>query len=184
MAKQRQRRSAPFKFQVALEALKEHKTLSQLASEYEVHPTQIAPWEKQLVDGGSSLFGQQRIREQHEQTAREAELFEQIGRLKMEGEWLKKKLTTSVETKRTLLEPHHPALSIRRQCALLGLNRAAYYYAPALADPLNVELMRYIDAQYLQTPFPGWPKMTAALRQQGYPVNGKRVRRLMRQMGL
>jgi putative transposase len=90
MAKQRQRRSAPFKFQVALEALKEHKTLSQLASEYELQPTQIAPWEKQLVDGGSSLFGQQRIREQHEQTAREAELFEQIGRLKMEGEWLKK----------------------------------------------------------------------------------------------
>jgi putative transposase len=44
--------------------------------------------------------------------------------------------------------------------------------------------MRQIDAQYLRTPFYGWPKMTAALRQQGYVVNGKRVRRLMRQMGL
>ncbi len=91
MVKTRQRRSAQFKFQVALEALKEQKTLSQLASEYAVHPTQIVQWKKQVLDSGSSLFGQQRVREQHEQSAREAELFEQIGRLKMELEWLKKK---------------------------------------------------------------------------------------------
>ncbi len=91
MAKQRQRRSAQFKFQVALEALKEQQTLSQLASEYEVHPTQIAQWKKQLVEGGTNLFAQQRVRDQHEHAAREAELFEQIGRLKMELEWLKKK---------------------------------------------------------------------------------------------
>ena len=58
MAKQRQRRSAQFKFQVALEALKEQKTLSQLAGEYGVHPTQITQWKKQLLDGGTSLFGQ------------------------------------------------------------------------------------------------------------------------------
>ena len=51
MAKTRQRRSAQFKFQVALEALKEQKTLSQLASEYEVHPTQITQWKKQVLDG-------------------------------------------------------------------------------------------------------------------------------------
>ncbi len=92
MAKQRQRRSAQFKFQVALEAIKEQKTLSQLASEYDVHPTQITQWKKQLLDSGTSLFGQQRVREQHEQAVREAELFEQIGRLKMELEWLKKKV--------------------------------------------------------------------------------------------
>jgi len=53
---------------------------------------QITQWKKQLLEGGSSLFGLQRVREQHEQTAREAELFEQIGRLKMELEWLKKKV--------------------------------------------------------------------------------------------
>ncbi len=91
MTRKRQRRSAEFKFHVALEAVKEQKTLSQLASEYDVHPAQIVQWKKQLLEGGSSLFGQQRVREQHEQSAREAELFEQIGRLKMELEWLKKK---------------------------------------------------------------------------------------------
>jgi putative transposase len=83
-----------------------------------------------------------------------------------------------------LIEPDHPDLSIRRQCALLGLNRAAYYYEPMSENPLNLELMRRIDAQYLKTPFYGWPKMTAALRNEGSQVNGKRVRRLMRQMGL
>ncbi len=75
-----------------------------------------------------------------------------------------KKLTGSVELKRTLIEPEHPALSTRRQCALLGLNRASYYYAPAPEDPLNLEIMRRIDEQYLRTPFYGWPNMTAALR--------------------
>jgi putative transposase len=67
---------------------------------------------------------------------------------------------------------------------LLGLSRASYYYEAVPEDPLNLELMRRIDMQYLQTPFYGWPKMTVALRKQGYQVNGKRVRRLMRQMGL
>ncbi len=83
-----------------------------------------------------------------------------------------------------MVEPAHPTISIRRQCALLGLSRASYYYEPVPDDPFNLEVMRRIDAQYLETPFYGWPKMTAALRRQGYQVNGKRVRRLMRKMGL
>ncbi len=78
----------------------------------------------------------------------------------------------------------HPMVSIRRQCALLGLNRASWYYQPAGETTENLALMRLIDAQYTCTPFYGWPRMTAWLRQQGYAVNGKRVRRLMRLMGL
>jgi putative transposase len=93
-------------------------------------------------------------------------------------------LTDSVEAKRALVEPDHPDLSIRRQCELLGLSRASYYYVAAPEEQLNLELMRRIDMHYLETPFYGWPRMTAVLRRQGYAVNGKRVRRLMRQMGL
>ncbi len=93
-------------------------------------------------------------------------------------------MTGSVEEKRALIEPEHPDLSIRRQCSLLGLNRASYYYEAVPEDQLNLELMRRIDAHYLETPFYGWPRMTAVLRNEGYQVNGKRVRRLMRQMGL
>lgn len=92
MARNRQRRSADVTFRVALEAVKEQKTLSQLASEYEVHPGHITQWKKQLLDGGSGIFGQQHVRELQEQTAREAERFEQIGRLQMELAWLKTKV--------------------------------------------------------------------------------------------
>jgi putative transposase len=83
-----------------------------------------------------------------------------------------------------LIEPQHPELSIRRQCELLGLNRATYYYTPTPETPLNLALMREIDQQYLHTPFYGYRRMTVHLQRQGYEVNPKRVRRLMRLMGL
>jgi putative transposase len=75
-------------------------------------------------------------------------------------------------------------ISIRRQCELVGLNRATFYYAPATASAFNLQLMRLIDEQYTKTPFYGWPRMTAHLRRLGLPVNHKRVQRLMRTMGL
>jgi putative transposase len=83
-----------------------------------------------------------------------------------------------------MIEPTHPDLSIRRQCELIGLNRSTFYYQPAMESPLNLQLMRLIDAQYTRTPFYGYPKMTAHLRRSGQRVNPKRVRRLMRKMGL
>lgn len=76
-------------------------------------------------------------------------------------------------------------LSLRRQCELLGLNRSSWYYEPAQESPENLHLMRLIDEQYTRTPFYGWPRMTAYLRQdKGWPVNHKRVQRLMQIMGL
>src|SRR5688500_8061696 len=86
----------------------------------------------------------------------------------MELEWLKKKLPTSVEAKRTMLEPAHPDLSLRRQCELLGLNRSTWYYQPAGESADNLQLMRLIDEQYLRTPFYGWPRMTVSLRRAGF----------------
>jgi putative transposase len=93
-------------------------------------------------------------------------------------------LPSDVPAKRLLIEPEHAQLSIREQCSLLGLNRATFYYAPAGESELNLHLMRLIDEQYLTTPFYGWLRMTVCLRQQGYLVNPKRVRRLMQVMGL
>jgi putative transposase len=83
-----------------------------------------------------------------------------------------------------MIEPAHPQLSIRQQCELIGLSRASFYYQPAQESRLNLELMRLIDQQYTRTPFYGWPRMTVYLQRLGYPVNPKRVRRLMHQMGL
>ena len=71
-----------------------------------------------------------------------------------------------------------------RQCELLGLSRASYYYVARPESAENLELMRLLDEQYVRTPFYGVPRMTAWLRQRGRAVNEKRVRRLLRTMGL
>ena len=83
--------TAEYKFKVALEAAKGNKTLSELAQEYQLHPNQISEWKLQLLKNGGEVFGQNTARQQREQAALETELYEQIGRLKMELEWLKKK---------------------------------------------------------------------------------------------
>jgi len=90
----------------------------------------------------------------------------------------------SVEQKRRLIDPGHPQVSVRRQCALLGLARASLYGQPVDESVENLHLMRLLDAQYTATPFYGSRRMTAWLRGQGYAVNRKRVTRLMRQMGI
>jgi putative transposase len=86
-------RSAEFKAKVALAAVQEQKTVQQLATLFDVHPTQIHQWKKQLLLGAVGLFqsGDQ-VQDTAAQQAREAELFEQIGRLNMELDWLKKKV--------------------------------------------------------------------------------------------
>jgi putative transposase len=71
-----------------------------------------------------------------------------------------------------------------RQCDLLGVNRSSYYYEAARESPYNEHLMRQLDEQYTQTPFYGVLRMTQFLRNQGEDVNPKRVRRLLRKMGL
>jgi putative transposase len=91
MSKRRRRFGAEFKFKVGLEAAKGTKTLNELSSEYGVHANQISAWKRELLEGGATLFSSKNARHQREQEALQAELYEQIGRLKMELEWLKKK---------------------------------------------------------------------------------------------
>lgn len=92
MRKQRRQFSAKFKFQVAVEALKELKTINEIASGYEVHPTQVKQWKKQLQEGGVEVFDEKADKAVQAQAERETTLYEQIGRLQMELAWLKKKV--------------------------------------------------------------------------------------------
>lgn len=92
----------------------------------------------------------------------------------------------SVDEKRQCIEPDHAELSISRQCDLLELPRSSYYRPKVCCSESdeNIELMRLIDEEYTRHPFYGSRKLRDYLRRQGYPVNRKRVRRLMRRMGL
>jgi len=91
--KSRQRRSfsAEMKARIALEAIKGQKTIQEIASHYGVHPTQVATWKRQAVDGVASLFVDRRSHPDASEAALKAELYQQIGQLQVELDWLKKK---------------------------------------------------------------------------------------------
>jgi len=90
MTGKRKRHPAAFKARVALEAAHQTKTVAELAKAFQVHPVQISQWKKQLLDGVESLFRDGRRRQREPGQADQAELYEKIGRLDMEVEWLKK----------------------------------------------------------------------------------------------
>ena len=97
MTGKRKQHTAAFKAQVALAAVKGDRTINELASHFGVHPTLIHGWKKQLLAGAEAVFANGVRAGTADAEARQAELFEQIGRLKMELEWVKKKLPFSVE---------------------------------------------------------------------------------------
>lgn len=96
----------------------------------------------------------------------------------------KKKLDLPLDEKRSLIDPDHLQLSVSRQCELLGLTRSSWYYKSQEIPSYELNLMRLIDEQYTRMPFYGIRRMTAWLDREGNHVNHKRVRSLMRRMGL
>ncbi len=119
---------------MALEAIKGQKTANEIAAEYGVHPTQIAQWKKQALNGLPELFSLGREKQETSEEALIASLYQQIGQLKVQVDWLEKNQSQSVEAKRALIEPGHPSLSIRQQCSLLsGLRRRGFAQGRGIA---------------------------------------------------
>src|SRR5450631_4186434 len=93
-------------------------------------------------------------------------------------------MSCSLEQRRSWIQPNQPNLSVRRQCALLGLAAASYYYQATPESAENLLYQRLLDEEYTRHPFYGVRKMTVWLRLQHHLVGPKRVRRLLRAMGL
>ena len=91
MSTQRRQHSAEFKARVALEAIKGQRTINEIAACYQVHPVQVQQWKKHLLDGLPALFGSKRDKAEQTQEELLAQLYQQIGQLKVEVDWLKKK---------------------------------------------------------------------------------------------
>jgi putative transposase len=83
-----------------------------------------------------------------------------------------------------LIDRDDAEFSVRQQCGLLGVSRSGLYYRPAGESEENLKLMRLLDEQYTKTPYYGVRRMSVCLRREGWEVNEKRVRRLLRVMGL
>jgi putative transposase len=91
MMAQRRRHSADFKAKMAVEALKGQRTANEIAGEYGVHPTQLSEWKKQAIDGLPIVFSTQRSKRLQDSETLMQRLYQEIGQLKVELDWLKKK---------------------------------------------------------------------------------------------
>ena len=92
VSKRRRRHGADFKARVVLEALRGERSINELAALYEVHPTQIAGWKRQALEGLPDLFSNGREKGRQDDEVLKARLYQEIGQLKVELDWLKKKL--------------------------------------------------------------------------------------------
>jgi len=91
MKKQRKTYSAELKAKIAIEAIKGQRTINEIASRYSVHPNQVTTWKKQALDSLPELFSTRRATAAQDEEALKAQLYQQIGQLKVELDWLKKK---------------------------------------------------------------------------------------------
>lgn len=92
MGRQRRKFSSELKARVAVEAIKGIRSVAELAGEHQVHPTQIAQWKRQLLDSAQQVFSDKRVKEEKGHEELLAKLYQQIGQMKMELDWLQKKL--------------------------------------------------------------------------------------------
>ncbi len=175
--------TAQLKAAVALEALKGEKTQAQIASEYEVHPNQVSAWKQEAHAVLVESFAKKRGRKARENGAGEQALHEQIGRLQMELDWLKKNPNHTSDREnghdRATAGTLHPT-----PVHLLKVPRGRWYAPTAVESAEDLELKRLLDEEYLRHPFYGSRRMTAYLRRLGRTINRKRVRGLLREMGI
>jgi len=148
MKRPRKKHRGAFKAKVALEALKGERTLNELAGHFEVPPTQVVQWKQRLLAGASDWFNGGVERDAAQEAQLRDRLYQEIGQLKVELDWLKKSVSCSLERRRAWINPKHQHLSVRRPCARLGLAAASYYYQASPESAENLFYQRWLDEEY------------------------------------
>ena len=169
-----------------MDAISGRKTIQEIATNHAIHPIQVSESKRKLLDCPNELFTRgKKSKDKEEGQAKEAELFQQVGKRQMELEWVKKRLSCSdARELRKLVDHDHTELSVSRQCALLGLPRSTLYYRPMPVRESTLRIMAKVDALYLEDPCSGSRRMVDYLAREGIPISRDRARNLMRRMGL
>ncbi|WP_231716910.1 IS3 family transposase [Desulfosarcina ovata] len=184
MGNKRKTHSPQFKAKVALAAIQNDETTAQLASRFGIHPTMVSSWKRQMLEGVADIFDKNhKSRKQAEDQT--DELYRQIGQLKVENDFLSRKLKQMTSKQRkAIIDPTDQTLSICRQCEILKVSRSSYYYRPKPVKQEDLDLMRKIDELYLENPSSGSRTIRRQLKRQGIIVSRKKTQRLMRLMGI
>jgi putative transposase len=175
-----------FKAKVVLEAVLGMKMIDEIAQEHGVHPVLVGQWKKEILEQAGTLFEGKREPKPQDTHESKDRLYGEIGRLKMELDWLKKKARTISVAKRMAWIERGGANALLRQCELTGVARASVYRRTIEReqDEEDLLLCRLIDKEYTRRPYYGRRRMVVYLGRLGHVVNRKRVQGLMRTMGL
>ena len=178
----RRNHSAEFKAKVALAAVRGDRTLSELASQFDVHPNQITQWKTQLLDRAAQLFGAGTG--QAEKPVDMKVLHVKIGELALENDFLEAALTKAgLPGARAMIDRDHK-LPLAREAKAVGISRGSIYYRPRSVGEAGLGLMRRIDELHLEYPFAGSRMMRGLLRQEGLSSGRRHIATLMRRMGI
>ena len=193
MSKKRRTFSAELKSKIVLELLSGEKTLSQIASSYEVPASSIKQWKKKFLENASMVFDTGKATSSYKEEIQELKeeneaLAKKLGKTMIEKDWALGKLKSlDLSTKKDLVEfrPSKSSLSLTRQCDLLGINRSSLYYSSKGVSQEDLKTMNRIDEIYTDISSTyGYRFMHQQLKQEGISIGKNKVLKLMREIGI
>jgi len=181
----RKQHSAEFKARVAMASLSGEKTLAELSAEFGVHPTMISNWKQELVKRAAELFARGSKAPAAEDAQKVIDdLHRKIGQAAGRVRFSCRAARHLPSAERRAMIAPEAGLSLSRQCALLGIARSSFYYRPRPESAAELELLKRLDRIFTDHPVYGSRRLQVALLREGISVGRRRVRRLMRKLGL
>ncbi|QQV08291.1 IS3 family transposase [Acinetobacter johnsonii] len=180
--RKRRNHSAEFKVKVALAAIKGDHTLAELSTQFDLDQNQIIDWQNQLLEQSVNIFSRPTAQQEPEIDLKA--LHTKIGHQALQIGFFRRCTQKNRAAERQKMIDKTHQLSVRQQSQLIQINRSTLYYKPKEISSTDWSLMRLIDEIHLDYPFMGSRMIRDMLQRQGHQIGRRKVRRLMRLMGI